>query len=81
MKTAVEWLEQHIKELETKLFNFEVSPLESPTIREGLYKQAKQMEKEQMKEMYLKGIENYDPTFKRKSTWTTSKKDKAFMKS
>ena len=47
-KTAVEWLEQHIKELETKLFNFEVSPLESPTIREGLYKQAKQMEKEQI---------------------------------
>lgn len=43
--------------------------------------QAKAMEKEQMKEMYLKGIENYDPTFKRKSTWTTSKKDKAFMKS
>jgi len=69
-QTAVEWLEQHIKELETKLFNFKVSPLESPTIREGLYKQAKQMEKEQMKEMYLKGIENYDPTFKRKSQWT-----------
>jgi len=27
---------------------------------------AKQMEREQLKEMYLKGIENYDPTFKRK---------------
>ena len=27
--------------------------------------QAKAMEKEQMKEMYLKGIENYDPTFKK----------------
>ncbi len=24
------------------------------------------MERQQMKEMYLKGIENYDPTFKRK---------------
>jgi len=24
----------------------------------------KQMEKEQMKEMYLKGVANYDPTFK-----------------
>jgi len=35
----------------------------------------------ELKQMYLKGIENYDPTFKRKSTWTTSKKDKAFMKS
>jgi hypothetical protein len=29
-----------------------------------------QIEKEQLKEMYLKGIENYDPTFKRKSQWT-----------
>ena len=28
-----------------------------------------------------KEIENYDPTFKKKSTWTTSKKGKAFMKS
>jgi hypothetical protein len=27
--------------------------------------QAKEIEKEQMKEMYLKGIENYDPIFKR----------------
>jgi len=68
--TAVEWLEQHLKELENKVFNFEVSPLESPVIREDLYKQAKEMEKEQLKEMYLKGIENYDPTFKRKSQWT-----------
>ena len=70
MKTAIEWLEQHLKELENKVFNFEVSPLESPVIREDLYKQAKEMEKEQLKEMYLKGIENYDPTFKRKSQWT-----------
>ncbi len=54
-QTAVEWLEQHIKELETKLFNFEVSPLESPTIREGLYKQAKQMEKEQIKDAWYNG--------------------------
>jgi len=54
-QTAVEWLEQHIKELETKLFNFEVSPLESPTIREGLYKQAKQMEKEQITEAWYDG--------------------------
>jgi hypothetical protein len=28
--------------------------------------QAKAMEKEQLKEIYLKGIENYDPTFKKK---------------
>ena len=29
-----------------------------------------QMENEQLKEMYLNGIQNYDPTFKRKSQWT-----------
>jgi hypothetical protein len=34
------------------------------------FEQAKLIEKEQMKNMYLKGIENYDPTFKRKSQWT-----------
>ena len=33
---------------------------------EELLRQAKEMEKEQLKEMYLKGIENYDPTFKNK---------------
>ncbi len=48
MKTAIEWLEQHLKELENKVFNFEVSPLESPVIREDLYKQAKVIEKEQI---------------------------------
>ena len=42
---------------------------------------ALEMEQQQMKEMYLRGIENYDPTFKRKSTWTTTKEDKAFIKS
>lgn len=29
--------------------------------------QAKEMEKQQSKEMYLKGIENYDSTFKKKA--------------
>jgi hypothetical protein len=31
-----------------------------------IFKQAKEMEKQQIKEIYLKGIENYDPTFKNK---------------
>jgi hypothetical protein len=47
--TAVEWLE----EIASKGF---ISPEK--------FEQAKEMEKQQMKEMYLKGIENYDPTFK-----------------
>jgi hypothetical protein len=33
------------------------------------------MEKEQMMNMYLRGIENYDPTFKRKSQWTSANND------
>jgi hypothetical protein len=35
------------------------------------FEQARVMEQEQLKNMYLKGIENYDPTFKRKSQWTS----------
>ena len=53
-QTAVEWLEQELKKLPS------VNVLE-------VFEQAKAMEKEQMKEMYLKGIENYDSTFKKKS--------------
>jgi hypothetical protein len=58
-QTAVEWL-------------FEQIPFEWSSSKGGFeaFKQAKVMEQEQMKEMYLKGIENYDPTFKKKSKWT-----------
>lgn len=57
MKTAVEWLkEQYIERGETL-------PL-------GVFQEALEMEQKQLKEMYLSGIENYDPTFKRKSQWT-----------
>ena len=66
--TAVEYLKQQYIE-------------RGETLPSGVFQEALEMEREQMKNMYLKGIENYDPTFKRKSTWTTSKKDKAFMKS
>jgi hypothetical protein len=75
MKTAIEWLEQHLKELENKVFNFEVSPLESPVIREDLYKQAKAIEKEQICNAYTDGLEGpyigaeeyYNQTYKQKS--------------
>ena len=40
------------------------------TLPSGVFQEALEMEQKQMKEMYLKGIENYDPTFKRKSQWT-----------
>lgn len=51
-QTAVEWLKSKISDL--------VSEYALTT----LFEEAKAMEREQLKEMYLKGIENYDPTFK-----------------
>ena len=54
-QTAVEWL-------------FEKMITEKHTISEWneISIQAKAMEKEQMKEMYLKGVANYDSNFKTK---------------
>ena len=40
-----------------------------------IFEQAKAMHKEEMKEMYLKGIGNYDPTFKRKDNETFGAKN------
>ncbi len=62
-QTAVEWLLNEIADNN-----------KTPRQWKEIAEQAKAMEQQQMKEMYLKGIENYDPTFKKKSTWTTSKK-------
>ena len=60
-QTAVEWLvEQLIANALLRLTKDEHS------VYKELKEQAKAMEREQLKEMYLKGIENYDPTFKRK---------------
>jgi len=53
--TAVEWL---LEKLEKG--NFEEQQI--------AIKQAKEIEKQQLKEMYLKGIENYDSTFKKNET-------------
>ena len=56
--TAVEWL------------GFELNMLfigiteEQWDKAEKLFQQAKEMEKQQIKEAYLRGIKNYDPTFK-----------------
>ena len=59
-QTAVEWLYAHL-----------LPYLEStdPKVMHHFrlcLNEAKVIEKEQLEEMYLKGIENYDPTFKRK---------------
>jgi hypothetical protein len=72
MKTAVE---EFIHELEGLILIGDLHSLRW-SFRD-LANKALEKEKEQMKNMYLKGIENYDPTFKRKSQWTeVSKTDK-----
>jgi hypothetical protein len=53
-QTAIEYLaEQLLAKYRLKIDNYQE------------FKQAKEMERFQMEEMYLKGIENYDPTFKK----------------
>lgn len=65
-QTAVEWLNDKILGLDVE-FDMTLISRETYWIkRKEILEQAKKMESQQMKEMYLKGIENYDPTFKRK---------------
>ena len=64
-KTAVEWL---ITMLDNAGY-LKQKPETSSVSGQGVLRivnQAKQMEKEQIKEAYLRGIANYDPTFKTK---------------
>ena len=53
MKTAVEFLVEKLAE--------------NGILHSSDIEQAKEIEKQQLKDAYLKGIENYDPTFTRKS--------------
>jgi hypothetical protein len=55
-QTAVDWLISKVNNQSWGDFRIDI-PKE-------IIEQALAMEKEQMKEMYLKGIANYDPTFK-----------------
>ena len=60
-ETAVNWL---LYELQDQ-FPKELSQM-NDSIFEAIFKKARQIEQQLLKEMYLRGIENYDPTFKRK---------------
>ena len=58
-QTALQW---YIEQCE----NIKYNPLEKngyTIAKEKIIKQALEMEREQMKEVYVKGIKNYDPTF------------------
>ena len=59
--TAVEWLENQIV-AHKRMFG--TLPTEKGLI--NLIEQSKKIEDVQRKEMYLNGIENYDPTFNNK---------------
>lgn len=63
-QTAVEWLMEEIT-YDNGFGERRNSFVDSFDLLE-FFEQAKEMEKEQLKQMYLKGIENYDPTFKNK---------------
>ena len=81
MKTAVDWLINELVELDKLLDgrrkNEDATVFKLPP--DKLYEQAKQMEKEQIMDAFLKGKVNhskdwseeyYDKTFKQKSKWT-----------
>jgi hypothetical protein len=57
-QSAVEWLEENLISEPYSESDFKYNS--------ECWNQAKEMEKEQLKEMYLKGIKNYDPNFKNK---------------
>lgn len=67
-QTAVQWLQEQLKK------GVDFNPLDKNSYLdnvEKLFNQAKEMEREQLREIYLKGIENYDSTFKRKEQWVS----------
>jgi hypothetical protein len=61
-QTAVNWL---IYELQDQ-FDEQINDMNNsqPLLFESIIQKARQIEQQGLKEMYLKGIENYDPTFK-----------------
>jgi hypothetical protein len=64
--TSIEWLENEIKKSIHYYRLIEDIESKSTIVQSNIFEQAKEIHKQEMKEMYLKGIENYDSTFKRK---------------
>jgi hypothetical protein len=55
--TAVEWVFDKM---------LDIAAGNSSLTTQEILEKGREMEREKIKEIYLKGIENYDPTFKRK---------------
>lgn len=62
-QTAVNWLYYELQDQ----FQKEILGMDDSKF-EAIFQKARQVEQQCLKEMYLKGIENYDPTFKRQQT-------------
>ncbi len=60
-ESAVNWLYYELQDQ----FPKEISQMDDSKF-EAIFQKARQIEQQRLKEKYLKGIENYDPTFKRK---------------
>lgn len=64
--TLVEKVAYATKDWQTENINYQERGKDKPMPFYELLEPFLEMEKEQLKEMYLKGIENYDPKFKEK---------------
>ena len=62
-QSSVEWYANASHELIVKKSNGEITEREFLTMHHNLFYDAEAMHKQEMKEMYLKGIKNYDPKF------------------
>jgi hypothetical protein len=60
-QTVVNWLYYELQDQ----FPKEISQMDDSKFEE-IFQKARQIEQQRLKEIYLRGIENYDPTFKRK---------------
>jgi hypothetical protein len=58
-QTVVNWLYYELQDQ----FPKEISQMDDSKF-EAIFQKARQIEEQRLKEKYLKGIENYDPTFK-----------------
>lgn len=62
--TSIEWLNEQMNNIKGSSISMNGSVQFIEKELNNLFEQAKAMEKEQIKEAYLRGIKNYDPTFK-----------------
>jgi len=65
-QSAVEFLSEQLLNLDIEFDSLLINRESYWGNRNNILEQAKELEKQQIKDAYLRGIENYDPTFKNK---------------